>query len=437
MKYYEDLFPERRRRSRAGRQAHRRLARAALRVLAARDSLQLPARLSHRAHGARPRQSVPRPRPRRSAAAVAVGRAGNAAVVLLEEAVRAQRARAADAGRVRRGRRGEPPDAVGGAGAERRAAAGHAGHRLRRQLGPPRRQGRHLVAPRHVHRPERRHAGRSRAATTASIPARAIVTGWPQSDFFHGRRPAEDFEALARRHGLDPSRPVVLVMGNTPTNTPYEPLFFERLLELVGGERRARAVFAAVPPASARQEVGAAVRGGDGAARGGRAARGGGGHALARRDAPVRRVRRLERRDDPARLARQRPAGGVRPLRRGRSCRGDVGGEERARRPLPRAHVVHGLLSRETFDEVTAAIERALEQPASSRRSGGASRGRWSASWTGGGERVVDAIVRGQGRPEMALQIAVIGSGAEHEARAAEVGRLLAERGDARVRRLR
>ena len=27
-------------------------------------------------------------------------------------------------------------------------------------------------------------------------PARAIVTGWPQSDFFHQRRPAEDFEAL-------------------------------------------------------------------------------------------------------------------------------------------------------------------------------------------------------------------------------------------------
>ena len=61
-------------------------------------------------------------------------------------------------------------------------------------------------------------------------PARAVVTGWPQSDFFHERRSAVDFEALARRYGLDPARPVVLVMGNTPTNTPYEPAFFERLL---------------------------------------------------------------------------------------------------------------------------------------------------------------------------------------------------------------
>ncbi|HEU0304985.1 MAG TPA: CDP-glycerol glycerophosphotransferase family protein [Gaiellaceae bacterium] len=62
-------------------------------------------------------------------------------------------------------------------------------------------------------------------------PARVIITGWPQSDYFHERRPREEFEALARRHGLDPGRPVVLVMGNTPTNTPYEPLFFERLLD--------------------------------------------------------------------------------------------------------------------------------------------------------------------------------------------------------------
>lgn len=62
-------------------------------------------------------------------------------------------------------------------------------------------------------------------------PARVVVTGWPQSDFFHAQRPAEDFAALARHHSLDPSRPVMLVMGNTPTNTPYEPLFFQRLIE--------------------------------------------------------------------------------------------------------------------------------------------------------------------------------------------------------------
>jgi hypothetical protein len=61
-------------------------------------------------------------------------------------------------------------------------------------------------------------------------PARVVVTGWPQSDFFHTRRPREEFDALLRHYELDPLRPVVLVMGNTPTNTPYEPRFFERLV---------------------------------------------------------------------------------------------------------------------------------------------------------------------------------------------------------------
>ncbi len=35
---------------------------------------------------------------------------------------------------------------------------------------------------------------------------------------------------LLRRYGLDASRPLVLVMGNTPTNTPYEHRFVERLV---------------------------------------------------------------------------------------------------------------------------------------------------------------------------------------------------------------
>ena len=68
-------------------------------------------------------------------------------------------------------------------------------------------------------------------------PARVVVTGWPQSDFFHGHRPREEFDALLGRVALDPARPVVLVMGNTPTNTPYEPAFFERLLGWWEGSR--------------------------------------------------------------------------------------------------------------------------------------------------------------------------------------------------------
>ena len=59
---------------------------------------------------------------------------------------------------------------------------------------------------------------------------RVVVTGWPQTDVFHQRRPHSDYESLLRTFGLDPSRPVALVMGNTPTNAPFEPRFVERLI---------------------------------------------------------------------------------------------------------------------------------------------------------------------------------------------------------------
>ena len=59
---------------------------------------------------------------------------------------------------------------------------------------------------------------------------RIVVTGWPQTDVFHRKRPREEYERVVRALGLDPSRPVVLVMGNTPTNAPYEKRFVERLV---------------------------------------------------------------------------------------------------------------------------------------------------------------------------------------------------------------
>jgi hypothetical protein len=61
--------------------------------------------------------------------------------------------------------------------------------------------------------------------------ARVVVTGWPQTDVFHRRRPREAYEELLRGYGLDPGRPVVLVMGNTPTNAPYEERFVARLVD--------------------------------------------------------------------------------------------------------------------------------------------------------------------------------------------------------------
>ena len=59
---------------------------------------------------------------------------------------------------------------------------------------------------------------------------RIVVTGWPQTDVFHRQRPRAEYEQVVRELGLEPSRPIVLVMGNTPTNAPYEARFVERLV---------------------------------------------------------------------------------------------------------------------------------------------------------------------------------------------------------------
>jgi CDP-glycerol glycerophosphotransferase (TagB/SpsB family) len=57
-----------------------------------------------------------------------------------------------------------------------------------------------------------------------------VVSGWPQTDVFHVHRARSAYESVIRAYGLDPARPVVLVMGNTPTNAPYEGRFVERLV---------------------------------------------------------------------------------------------------------------------------------------------------------------------------------------------------------------
>jgi CDP-Glycerol:Poly(glycerophosphate) glycerophosphotransferase len=62
-------------------------------------------------------------------------------------------------------------------------------------------------------------------------PGRIVVTGWPQTDVFHRRRPRAEFERVVQELGLDALRPVVLVMGNTPTNAPYEKRFVDRLVD--------------------------------------------------------------------------------------------------------------------------------------------------------------------------------------------------------------
>jgi hypothetical protein len=75
---------------------------------------------------------------------------------------------------------------------------------------------------------------------------RIVVTGWPQSDVFARPRSREDFDAIVRRYGLDPALPLVLVMGNTPTNTPHEERFFSRIVEwwrTSGADRRFSLLF--------------------------------------------------------------------------------------------------------------------------------------------------------------------------------------------------
>jgi len=66
---------------------------------------------------------------------------------------------------------------------------------------------------------------------------RVRVTGWPQTDLFQRRRPRADYDALLRRYGLAPGRPVVLVAGNTPSNAPCEGAFVERLLTWEGRDK--------------------------------------------------------------------------------------------------------------------------------------------------------------------------------------------------------
>jgi hypothetical protein len=59
---------------------------------------------------------------------------------------------------------------------------------------------------------------------------RIAITGWPQTDIFHERRTRAAFDGILQKLGLDPARPVVLVAGNSPTNTPYEGPFVDRLV---------------------------------------------------------------------------------------------------------------------------------------------------------------------------------------------------------------
>ena len=63
----------------------------------------------------------------------------------------------------------------------------------------------------------------------------------------------EEFDRLVVSYGLDPALALVVVMGNTPTNAPYEGTFVERLV-CWWGEGPRTDVLAPLPSASARRE---------------------------------------------------------------------------------------------------------------------------------------------------------------------------------------
>ncbi|HET8741884.1 MAG TPA: CDP-glycerol glycerophosphotransferase family protein, partial [Gaiella sp.] len=97
-------------------------------------------------------------------------------------------------------------------------------------------------------------------------PDRVRVTGWPQTDLLHRRRPREQYELLLARFGLDARRPLVLVAGNTPSNAPYEGRLVERLVAWRedGGSDRPQLLFRPHPRDNRWRERFAAAEGGEG-----------------------------------------------------------------------------------------------------------------------------------------------------------------------------
>ncbi len=328
-----------------------------------------------------------------SAPALGPARAAHGRVALRPHALRAARASRADAPRLRAhsccrtsSRRSVVPFLV----AARRLA--HSDRRARRELGSHGRQGRDRAVLRRLHRPERDDAGRPRSATTTSTASEIVVTGWPQTDVYARRRDrVRSSTPLVRSFGLDPALPLVVVMGNTPTNAPFEDRFVERVVRWWEAEGRGRMslLFRPHPRDRAWEERFAGRARDPGRARPGGELHGPRG---AGDDPAARRVRRRERRDDPARGDRQRPPGRLRALRRGRTAGRELGDEERHRRALPRARAASEAFYRaERFEDVVVrhrALARRIlassprSAAASSRRSSARSTGaRRSASW--------------------------------------------------------
>ena len=199
-------------------------------------------------------------------------------------------------------------------------------------------------------------------ATTGSSPT--------ESSSPAGRRPTSSIEAPARGlrgvvrgYGLDPGAPVVLVMGNTPTNAPYEARFVERLVGLVGAERAAERFSLLFRPHPRDREW---------RERFAPACHGKGQPCRSRATPTSRRSRRCSSTATWSSanagtilldaLVNDRPAVCV-LYDEGAPAGRELGGEERQRRALQGARGLGRVLPCRSFEEVVAGIERALEQP--------------------------------------------------------------------------
>ena len=235
-------------RPRAG--ADRRLARPSARLPPARDPPELPPRLPCRADAAGAPELDARHRPRRPAPALAGARAGDGALVL--------RARGGTS-------RGGCSRRCGGTAqascsrtcsprarcrsSPRRVACGCRWSRTSR-AGTTRSE--RASSPRTAISTSFRTASwrTTCAATTGSSPERVRVTGWPQTDLFHRRRPRAEYEELLPGTGSTRAARSCSSRGTRRATHPTRGL--RRAPRRVVGARRRRALSAPVPAAPAR-----------------------------------------------------------------------------------------------------------------------------------------------------------------------------------------
>ena len=205
-----------------------------------------------------------------------------------------------------------------------RAAAAAAGRGARRELGPHRRQGRHLAALRPLRRPEPRDGGRPAPLPRDRAGARSrhrLAADRPLPP--HAGRAPSTTRCCAATGSTPGARSSLVAREHAEQRAVRGAV--RRAPRRVVGQSLARAPAAPLPAAPARHALAGALRGRSRARRRRRA----GGELLgprgARDAAPARGRRRLQRGHDPARRARGRPAGRLRPLRRGSAARASRG----------------------------------------------------------------------------------------------------------------